>query len=186
MVLFVNVSKKNQPGEYLMIRSLLINSVILLILIGCHKKMSSEKQVRDGIELLYGKINKEQLYFDYPEWKLVEDTYRPDSTIMKELQNKAQQVDIIVFLGTWCSDSEIQVPAFFKILDDLGIETSERLSIWAVDRKKQLDHSLPETYNINRVPTFIIEAGGQEIGRIVESPESSLEQDLLRILSKNE
>lgn len=169
-----------------MIRSLLINVFILLILIGCQKKMSSEKQVRDGIELLYGKISKEQLYFDYPEWKLVEDTYRPDSTIMKKLHSSAKQVDLLIFLGTWCSDSEIHVPAFFKILDNLGIETSERLSIWAVDRKKQLDNALPETYNITHVPTFIIEEEGQEIGRIVESPESSLEQDLLKILSKTE
>ena len=36
---------------------------------------------------------------------------------------------------------------------------------------------------IELVPTFILDYNGEEIGRIIESPEESLEKDLLRIIS---
>jgi hypothetical protein len=36
--------------------------------------------------------------------------------------------------------------------------------------------------NIERVPTFIIMNEGIEIGRIIETPEETLEADLLKIL----
>lgn len=36
--------------------------------------------------------------------------------------------------------------------------------------------------HIERVPTFIVYADGRELGRIVETPEGSLEEHLVKIL----
>jgi hypothetical protein len=41
---------------------------------------------------------------------------------------------------------------------------------------------LAAAYNFQRIPTIMVFQGGAEIGRIVESPEVSLEHDLLTIL----
>jgi hypothetical protein len=35
--------------------------------------------------------------------------------------------------------------------------------------------------NIERVPTFIFKRGGEEIGRIIETPDESLEADMLKL-----
>jgi len=39
-------------------------------------------------------------------------------------------------------------------------------------------------YDVTSVETIIVERGGREIGRIVEAPAKSLEEDLLDILRK--
>jgi len=43
-----------------------------------------------------------------------------------------------------------------------------------------------EKFNVQRVPTTIVLQNGTELGRIVEYPERSNEEDLLRILVSNQ
>jgi hypothetical protein len=43
-----------------------------------------------------------------------------------------------------------------------------------------------DTLQIERVPTFIIMRNKVETGRIIENPVTSLEQDMLNILTRNE
>jgi hypothetical protein len=133
-------------------------------------------------DMLVGKITKTQLYETYPDWKMVQETYKADTAVIREIRQIADSVNIVTFLGTWCFDSEMNVPPFFAILEAVAPDFRYSLTLWAVDRKKKLDNNLPERYNLQRVPTFIVERQGKELGRIVESPETTLEKDLLRIL----
>ncbi len=168
-----------------MILRLIISLSIIAALPGCSTKVTSRLEVRDGIEMLYGRISPEQLYFDFPEWQEIEKTYMPDPALIAKLAAVDQPVDVTVFLGTWCADSELQVPLFFSVLQNLEDKWNYELELWAVDRYKKLDNDLPEKYDIERVPTFIFERDGVELGRIVESPVQSLEEDLLNIMSNN-
>jgi hypothetical protein len=133
--------------------------------------------------MLYGSINQRQLYYDYPEWKIVENDYIPSSKIIKELSNYKTPFFVEIFLGTWCSDSEREVPAFFKIINLSGIKDNLNVKMWAVDKKKALSNGLAKKRNIEFVPTFIFYKSEDEIGRIVEMPEGLLEEDILGILS---
>lgn len=92
-------------------------------------------------------------------------------------------VDYLVFLGTWCSDSRREVPRFLKIMDQAGI-TADRIRLYGVDRAKESGDGMAGRYAISRVPTFILLRGGEELGRIVEHPVTTLEGDLLDILSR--
>ena len=47
-----------------------------------------------------------------------------------------------------------------------------------VDREKIEPANLLEGKFIERIPTFIVRRGGQEVGRIVETPLGLLEEDL--------
>lgn len=165
-----------------MILRLIISLSIIVAVSGCSSKITSRLEVRDGIEMLYGRISPEQLYFDFPEWQEIEKAYTPDPALISKLTAVVQPVDVTVFLGTWCADSELQVPLFFSVLQKLEDKWDYKLELWAVDRYKKLDNDLPEKYDIERVPTFIFERDGMEIGRIVESPVLSLEEDLLNIM----
>ena len=43
--------------------------------------------------------------------------YEPDQAVLDSLKLKKKGVEILIILGTWCSDSQEQLPKFFKILD---------------------------------------------------------------------
>lgn len=144
--------------------------------------MRSQIIERDNIKMLYGYISKDQLYFDYPSWKVEEDSYRTFEPAIQELSTLSEKINIEIFIGTWCSDSEREVPRFFKVIEDAGIVPLLTIDLWAVDRKKTLDSNLAQLRNIERVPTFIFYRDKQEIGRIIESPDELLEQDMALIL----
>jgi thiol-disulfide isomerase/thioredoxin len=95
-------------------------------------------------------------------------------------------VDLLVFMGTWCEDSQRELPHFYKILDHLGIPES-RLRVVALDnhpdRRKTSPDGAEQGWNIDYVPTFIFLKNGKELGRIVETPLASLERDMINILA---
>ena len=144
--------------------------------------LKSKKVNIDDVEMLHGSIDRQQLYYDYPDWKVVEDKYRPSDEFIKKLSNLKASISVEIFLGTWCEDSEREVPAFYKIIDLADIIDNMKINVWAVDRKKTLSNSLAKKRNIEYVPTFIFFESGKEIGRIIEMPESLLEEDILNIL----
>lgn len=109
--------------------------------------------------------------------------YQPDSATVKTLKPLLKDKKITIVMGTWCGDSHLQVPRFYKILDALEISEKETTLI-CVDRSKKAENGLIDNLNILHVPTFIFTANGKEIGRIVESPGETLEKDMLSILAK--
>ena len=54
----------------------------------------------------------------------------------------------------------------------------------AVDRTKEEPKAEVEGYEIEYVPTLIFYREQKEIGRIIETPELSLEEDILAILNQ--
>ncbi len=147
-------------------------------------KLKSQKVVRDGREMLYGKITPEQLYFDYPSWKKGEESYQPQKDFINKLKKIKQKTTVKIFMATWCPDSKREVPHFFKIVKEAHLGPILKIEMWAVDRKKNSPNDIAKSYKIQYVPTFIFLRNGKEIGRIVESPKSEyLEKDIYLILS---
>jgi len=110
------------------------------------------------------------------------DTVQVEQQFVPMIKNVEDSVSTIVFLGTWCPDSRREVPRFLKVADEAGI-APERIRLYALDRTKKSDDGLSEQYHIERIPTFIFLKHGEEIGRITEVPEKSVEQDMLLILA---
>jgi len=104
--------------------------------------------------------------------------YQPDQAVLDSLKLKKKGVEILIVLGTWCSDSQEQVPKFFKILDKIKFD-KKSVEMICVNRDKDAGDVETVNYNIQKVPTFIVYRKGQEIGRIIETPYTSLEKDLL-------
>ena len=102
-------------------------------------------------------------------------------TWVKDLKN----VEVDIYLGTWCGDSKKWVPKFVKLWDELGLYRVQLKFIALYDftdgKYKQGPNGEEQNKDIHRVPTFIIKRSGKEIARIVESPNNDLETDLAQI-----
>lgn len=109
------------------------------------------------------------------------NSYQPDYETIDQLEGKLDDVTITIVMGTWCSDSREQIPAFYKILDELNYP-SDKVTLICVDRKKKGLSNEADGLNIELVPTIIFYRNGEEIGRIIETPQESLEKDLLGII----
>lgn len=119
------------------------------------------------------------------EWFAPEySSYSPEIAVIESLKPFAETGHTItIVLGTWCGDSKEQFPRFVKILNAMEFDELN-LNIICVDRQKKAEGIPLETYNILKVPTIIVYKDEEELGRIVETPEITLEKDLLKLLSK--
>lgn len=109
-------------------------------------------------------------------------TYPADKEMLDEVKPLLADVKIKIFMGTWCEDSQREVPHFYKLLDIMKLNDTN-LELVTVDEEKETPEHLEDGFNITNVPTFIFYRDGKEINRIVESPVVTLEQDILSILS---
>jgi len=105
-----------------------------------------------------------------------------DKAFIKLSAQPIDDVTIMIVLGTWCPDSRREVPRFMKLIQSWGIP-SEKVTLVGVDSYKIAPIENYDDLNIERVPTFIIYRNKIEAGRIIEYPKTSLEQDMVDILS---
>lgn len=95
--------------------------------------------------------------------------------------NKLKDIEVDIYLGTWCGDSKKWVPSFVKVWDQLGLDR-ENLNFTALydtdEHYKQGPNGEEKGKQIHRVPTFIFKRGGEEIARIVEEPQNDLLTDI--------
>ncbi len=113
------------------------------------------------------------------------DGYKVSKKALAALKEVDKTIDyrIVIVMGTWCGDSKREVPHFYKILDGLGFPKDKVLLV-LVDENKHDPSGLGKQFSIKYVPTFVyLDANGNEIGRIVETPAKSLTEDWQKIIS---
>ncbi len=114
------------------------------------------------------------------------DDYQPNSDALNKLFDiNKDGLSIKIVMGTWCPDSRREVPRFMRILDFWKFPVS-MVTLIGVDKAKFAPVGEYDKLDIQRVPTFIIYKNNIEAGRIIENPKTSLEQDMVNILSGNE
>ena len=111
--------------------------------------------------------------------------YSPDESSVKALATSLKDIQVKAFMGTWCHDSQREVPRFYKILESSNFDLNN-LSLVSLNQNKITPSGLEKGLNIERTPTFIFFKDGVEIGRIVETPRDTLEKDMLKILRGQE
>jgi len=122
-----------------------------------------------------------------PGWEEERAAYQPDQEAVEQLRMAGAQYQILVVLGTWCSDSKREVPRLEKIVESVGKETLEPRYI-GVDRTKRIrglefPNGLLVDDTAERVPTIIVvDADGHELGRVVETAQRPLEQMLVEFI----
>jgi hypothetical protein len=165
-------------------------SITLIILAMNLSAQDVNKKIHDQThnkDILINTCTREGV-ITFPEFKEMYDplyeAYIPDAATMIELKKLVKTEKVKIVFGTWCGDSKVNVPNFFKVLDALHFK-EKNIDIIAVDGVKKAENGLIDGLDIKMVPTFIIyDKKGLELGRIVEHPKTSMEADLLAILKK--
>ncbi len=158
----------------------------ILLLTSCRTfRKSWEFQTYKGQPVAVGRVNTDVLQHKKLGRWFEENyqAYRPDPEVITRLKSHRERIFVEIYLGTWCPDSRQHVPAFIKVLDRAGWNSSQ-VEIYALERKyKQNERA--KSKGIIRVPTFIVYKDNKELGRIIEYPMTTLEQDLMEILNGN-
>jgi hypothetical protein len=110
--------------------------------------------------------------------------YQPTEASLQGLKELLPSLSIEAYFGTWCGDSKRQVPRLLRLLDLAGFDEKRLTLVGLSDRPmefKQAPGNPERRRRIHRTPTIVVVRDGVEIGRIVETPTTTLEGDLLDI-----
>ncbi len=151
-----------------------------LLVACCAQKPPRSMEMASSRVILTGWLTSDQIFGQIKAYQLGKEKYQPDEESIAKLKSITSDIQILVFLGTWCSDSEREVPRFLKIMEQTK-NSHITFKLLGLDRSKRDADGLAEKYQIEYVPTFIVIRQNEEIGRIVEAPMISLEQDLVEI-----
>lgn len=140
------------------------------------------KDEKTGNDMFVGEVSREGLT-NLAGWFNEEyNLYKPDTTAVNYLKTNRQSLPyLFIVMGTWCGDSKEHVPHFYKIADMIDYP-KDKIFVVAVDRDKKGGDFCLADFNITLVPTFIFTRNGEEVGRIIETPAISLEQDIVNIM----
>lgn len=130
---------------------------------------------------LVGSLTQEDILESFPDWIEVMAFYTPRAEAIEKLKAIDYAVKVEVVLGTWCPDSKEHVSAFFKITE-LADNPLIFSSYIGIPKEKEGREPYIQGKNIQRVPTFIVSVNDEEVGRIIEHPEKSVEEDLVEII----
>ena len=79
-----------------------------------------------------------------------------------------------VLFGTWCHDSQREIPKLLRMLEDINLKP-EKISLIGLDYDKNEPLNRGEMLGVKRTPTIIFYKDEIEIGRIEETPKIMLE-----------
>lgn len=166
----------------------------IILLYACSPKITGTKNKlsvdKGGKPMLIGTCTQSALKKDpFKEWFNKNYTgYNVNDTVTSTIKPLIGGKTFLLFMGTWCGDSKREIPRMLKVMKNCGVKRSQ-IKLVMVDNHdstyKQSPGHEEKGLNIHRVPTMIVYAGNNELGRIVESPVVSLEKDLFAILNRD-
>ncbi|SHJ65470.1 Thiol-disulfide isomerase or thioredoxin [Aquimarina spongiae] len=189
------ISSRTELLFYPMKTILLLLSIIVLnscisasIAVNTSGHSENQSQAYDSSEtkpdILVGKHQRAALEQQpFASWFTTNyEEYTVDTETAAKIAPHLKDISVKAFMGTWCSDSKRETPAFYKIMDEAKFDYNN-FELITVTRSKDTPEGFEKGLKIQRVPTFIFYKDGKEVGRYVEFARESLEKDILAILS---
>jgi thiol-disulfide isomerase/thioredoxin len=119
---------------------------------------------------LVGIVNKYLIQNDtaFTKWYTSSASYyKPDTAIVAAMATANKNIQLVVFGGTWCEDTQFILPKFFKLQEMSGVPDSV-ISLFGVNRAKKSLAAIADAFAVVNVPTIIVMKNGKEVGRVVE------------------
>ncbi|MEN9523327.1 MAG: hypothetical protein RL065_1704 [Bacteroidota bacterium] len=146
-----------------------------------------EKTDTKGNTVYVGKGGNNQILFDHEDlfwFRNGFEDYVPNADTIKELKKWKNDIYITAFGGTWCDDTKVLLPKFYKAMAEAEF-TGNDVTLYLLDRDKTSEDGVAQALHIDKVPTFVIFRNGRMIGKIVETTDVPIESAILNIIKSN-
>jgi len=127
------------------------------------------------MEMAVGEIKVSQLFTKYEVFEKSFRAFDVSENDKVKIQQWPENIHIEVYFGTWCHDSEREVPRLLKLLEN---NKSINTQLIALDFQKSDPLGKSTVKGIKYTPTIIVYQNDKELGRIIERPKYSLVADI--------
>jgi thiol-disulfide isomerase/thioredoxin len=118
--------------------------------------------------------------------------YQLNVKTVNELKSLANNYVVVAFSAEWCKDCAANIPVLALISEATGLEVrifgGLKRDPLNPNRKWSIPPSPPEVekFHVDKIPLILVfNKEGKEIGRIVENPKTTLEEEILQIILEN-
>ncbi len=129
-----------------------------------------------------GEMSEQKMWDSVPVWRYLMENYQPAPSAVAAIKSVERETKVTVVMGTWCPDSKNYVP---KLMKAIGAAANGKIKVqvFGVDNQFHDPVETIQKLKVVNVPTVIVERGGREIGRIIETPAlTTIEEDFAAIL----
>jgi len=129
-----------------------------------------------------GVISESQLLSDFSGFNEKFQAFSISEQEQDIIAQWPETLQIDVYFGTWCHDSEREIPKLLKLL-----KANEHITptLIALDYQKEDPQALAKGNKVTYTPTIIVyrdKNKRDELGRIIERPNNSLIEDINQLL----
>lgn len=129
-----------------------------------------------------GEISKTNLLTTYQSFSTPYEQFTVSTEEQLLIKQWPSNIHIEVFFGTWCHDSQREVPRLLKLLSYTPTVDHQLI---ALDYQKSDPKDLAKNKGIKYTPTIILYKNNKEIGRVIERPTNSLVLDINEMINFN-
>ncbi|MCO4800256.1 MAG: thioredoxin family protein [Colwelliaceae bacterium] len=132
--------------------------------------------------LSVGQLTSEELFSSHESFLFSYDHFTISEKDISSVKQWPDTIRIEVFFGTWCHDSQREVPRLLKLLNH---NSTILVDLIGLDYQKTEPQGLTVSKDIKYTPTIIIYKNNKEVGRIIERPNLSLVADMTDIINRS-
>lgn len=163
----------------------LLTSALFFFIVSCKEETKSAKEIDQDYT---GKVTQQDLGNSdiTKNWFSRKEDKNLDESSMKKIKKNINDFEVVMYIGTWCPDSERDVPRMLKILEETNYDM-EHFEMYTLDQEKKSEDDVEKKHeDIVNVPTILFLKDGKEVNRVVEQPWDLLEEDVAKIVSGEE
>jgi hypothetical protein len=116
-----------------------------------------------------GAMTVDALWATAPTWKAIHDYYTPDAAAVARLRAVSRPTTLRIVCATWCGDSKRHVPRLLKAVDEAR-NPNLTVELFGIGNDFQQPMDYIRANAIINVPIVLVQRGGREVGRFIETP----------------
>jgi hypothetical protein len=127
---------------------------------------------------LSGEVPVSHLLTHSPEYRHRRDRYLPAEEAIHDLASYGELTEVVVLFSVSSPPCGVWVPRLMKVFQAAGNPVFH-IRYLSVDAP---DHPTLRRYGVNALPAVLLLHGGDELGRIEQTPRTTLEEEIVAIL----
>lgn len=151
-----------------------LSQIVMVVVLCCSNPLLADTSLQNS-----SVISRQALFLQHPNFQENFERYE----VLDGAPKIPNDVSVLILFGTWCHDSQREVPRMLKILEAVGFPQAD-VKMVTLDVSKNDPLGLAAANEVKFTPTFIFFRQQNELGRIVEKPATTLEAAIGELLDQ--